>query len=107
MTTTNPASIPGNWFSELALTQHDRVTDMPAESAVKPWAGALAMAGAILANVDATLALSHEQHQRNRLAAITAAHRGIVLPPDLAALATEGTDPTPATTGHDTKEKNA
>lgn len=90
MTTTNPASIPGNWFSKLALTQHDRVADMPAESAVKPWAGALAMAGAILASVDATLALAHEQHQRNRLAAITAEHRGLDLPSDLAKLAQEG-----------------
>lgn len=40
--------------------------------------------------VNATLALAYEQHQRNRLAAITATHRGIDLPTDLAALANEG-----------------
>lgn len=37
----------------------------------------------------AVRALAFEQHQRNRLAAITATHRGIELPADLAALATE------------------
>lgn len=39
---------------------------------------------------DAVLALAHEQHQRNRLAAITAKNRGITLPVDLAALTLEG-----------------
>lgn len=37
----------------------------------------------------AILALAHEQHQRNRLAAITAHTKGIALPTDLAALAEE------------------
>lgn len=38
---------------------------------------------------NAILALTHEQHQRNRLAAITAHTKGITLPTDLAALAEE------------------
>lgn len=38
----------------------------------------------------AVLALAYEQHQRNRLAAITATHRGLTLPPDLEDLTTEG-----------------
>ena len=38
----------------------------------------------------AVLALADEQHTRNRLAAITAAHRGITLPPDLQAPTEEG-----------------
>lgn len=42
--------------------------------------------------VSAILALAHEQHQRNRLAAITAAHRGITLPTDLHDLTKEQTD---------------
>lgn len=37
----------------------------------------------------AILALAFEQHQRNRLAAITAEHRGISLPSDLAELVNE------------------
>lgn len=37
----------------------------------------------------AILALAYEQHQRNRLAAITAKHRGITLPNDLDHLAEE------------------
>lgn len=41
------------------------------------------------AQVLATLALVYEQHQRNRLAAITAHTKGITLPTDLAALAEE------------------
>lgn len=40
----------------------------------------------------ATLALAHEQHQRNRLAAITAMSKGLELPPDLEDLATEGAE---------------
>lgn len=40
----------------------------------------------------AVLALAYEQHQRNRLAAITAARRGLTLPPDLEDLTTEGTE---------------
>lgn len=35
----------------------------------------------------ATLALAYEQHQRNRLAAITAAYRNLRLPEELKALA--------------------
>ena len=46
--------------------------------------------GASLAQAAAVLALADEQHTRNRLAAITAAHRGITLPPDLQALTEEG-----------------
>ena len=46
--------------------------------------------GASLAQAEAVLALADEQHTRNRLAAITAAHRGITLPPDLHALTEEG-----------------
>lgn len=38
----------------------------------------------------ATMALAYEQHQRNRLAAITAQKRGIMLPDDLEQLAHEG-----------------
>lgn len=41
---------------------------------------------------DAVLALAHEQRLTNRLAAVTAQHRGITLPPDLAELAREGRD---------------
>lgn len=40
----------------------------------------------------AVLALAHEQHQRNRLAAITAMSKGLDLPPDLEDLATEGVE---------------
>lgn len=46
--------------------------------------------GSSLAQAAAVLALADEQHTRNRLAAITAAHRGITLPPDLQALTEEG-----------------
>lgn len=38
----------------------------------------------------AVLALAFEQHQRNRLAAITARSKALTLPTDLAALAAEG-----------------
>lgn len=38
----------------------------------------------------ATMALAYEQHQRNRLAAITAKNRGIALPDDLEQLVYEG-----------------
>lgn len=37
---------------------------------------------------------AEEQHNRNRLAAITAHKRGLTLPPDLLALATEGFEDT-------------
>lgn len=61
--------IPGNPYSTRALDaviDHDDVTQ-------------------------ALLVLAYEQHQRNRLAAITAQNRAISLPPDLQALTTEGT----------------
>jgi hypothetical protein len=48
------------------------------------------IATALEANTQAVLALAHEQHQRNRLAAHTAKHRGLDLPTDLTALAEEG-----------------
>ena len=40
----------------------------------------------------AVLALAHEQHQRNRLAAITAMSKSLDLPPDLEDLAREGVE---------------
>lgn len=40
--------------------------------------------------MQAILALAYEQHQRNRLAAITARAKALSLPPDLEDLATEG-----------------
>lgn len=46
-------------------------------------------ADAPILQATATLALAHEQHQRNRLAAITAKHRGLTLPTDLEDLAQE------------------
>lgn len=39
--------------------------------------------------IQAVLALAYEQHQRNRLAAITARSKALSLPPDLEDLATE------------------
>ena len=43
--------------------------------------------------IQAVLALAYEQHQRNRLAAITARSKALSLPPDLEDLATEGETP--------------
>lgn len=70
------STIPGNPYTDNA----------------EKWVLETDVADTTAASAQATLALAHEQHQRNRLAAITAVNRGIGLPPDLAALATEGTD---------------
>lgn len=78
-------TIPGNEFAERAT----KVANEVAESGASTRDGA-ATAGALVASTLATLALAHEQHQRNRLAAITAMHRGLDLPRDLAKLAREG-----------------
>lgn len=43
--------------------------------------------------MQAVLALAYEQHQRNRLAAITAQAKALSLPPDLEDLAAEGETP--------------
>ena len=45
------------------------------------------------AQASATLALAYEQHQRNRLAAITARSKALSLPPDLEDLAAEEDTP--------------
>ncbi|MGY5764946.1 hypothetical protein ACXET9_07095 [Brachybacterium sp. DNPG3] len=66
---------------------------------MKAWASdapAGVIATAILTVGDALLALAFEQHQRNRLAAITAREKGLPLPDDLAALAAEGAAPAAA-----------
>lgn len=64
--------LPGNPYTAFLAQMADERLDVP------------------VVQVTATLALAYEQHQRNRLAAITATHRGLDLPTDLAALATEG-----------------
>lgn len=43
--------------------------------------------------IQAVLALAYEQHQRNRLAAITARSKALSLPPDLEDLAAEEETP--------------
>lgn len=52
--------------------------------------GQLAVAFELRRLSDAVQSQAHAQRQRNRLAAITAAHRGIELPTDLEELAAEG-----------------
>lgn len=69
-------SIPGNPYTRYMAELADAGTSVPASAAP-------------VLQVTATLALAFEQHQRNRLAAITAHTKGIALPTDLAALAEE------------------
>lgn len=80
------APLPGNPYREIADELAGNLHLMAAD--VAP---ADAIANCLLVNAQATLALAHEQHQRNRLAAITALHRGLDLPADLEDLAREGT----------------
>lgn len=70
--------IPGNPFTEYMGQLADEGLDVPT-SAVP------------VLQVLATLALAHEQHQRNRLAALAYEHRGPTLPADLTHLTQEPT----------------
>lgn len=74
---TNP--IPGNPYTKHMAGLAEAGTSVPVS--VAP-----------VLQVLATLALAYEQHQRNRLAAITAMSKGLDLPPDLEDLATEGAE---------------
>lgn len=79
--------LPGNPYAEAAA---ELLRYVPSAAAAQEPLDVLA--GFIAANTQATLALAREQHQRNRLAAMTALAKGLDLPPDLEDLALEGAD---------------
>ena len=80
----------GGRYGRIARAFIDRVAAVEGPLPSVVGASLAQVVGASLAQAAAVLALADEQHTRNRLAAITAAHRGITLPPDLHALTEEG-----------------
>ena len=70
--------IPGNPYTEYLAQMADEFGEIPASDTP-------------VVQASATLALAYEQHQRNRLAALTYEHRGHTLPTDLQHLTKEQT----------------